>query len=400
VNDLLITLARSSIVAFGKLLVHHLSWLGIFLTSGAVLGPVKSGNRVRTGKRLLLPVLFLAGLDAVLIAALPALHLSYGPVLASIFFFTAPRLVGSACLLFCWIDPAQRWSRPQSRRLAAAGLIVLILFNIGWTALVVDGFYIEPFNLQVNHLQLTHLQLPGPVKASGRPFRLLQISDTHVEYTSPRERNLVEQVDRLQPDLIVLTGDYANIDYLDDAQTREDTRRLLSQLHAPSGIYAVSGSPAVDRPDVVEAVFSGLENVTRLDDEVRMIPWEGGELFLVGIRNRGLARDGAVLADLKRTIPEGAFTILLYHSPDLIGAAVENQVDLYLAGHTHGGQVRVPIYGALVTFSAFGKQYEMGRYRVDETTLYVSRGVGLEGLGLPRIRLLCPPEIVLVELAA
>jgi hypothetical protein len=60
--------------------------------------------------------------------------------------------------------------------------------------------------------------------------------------------------------------------------------------------------------------------------------------------------------------------------------------------------VRLPFYGAIVTLSAFGKQFEMGRYQLDQTTLYVSRGIGMEGLRLPRVRFLCPPEIVAIEL--
>jgi predicted MPP superfamily phosphohydrolase len=89
---------------------------------------------------------------------------------------------------------------------------------------------------------------------------------------------------------------------------------------------------------------------------------------------------------------------LLYHTPDLIETASELGVDLYLAGHTHGGQVRLPWLGAIFTASRYGKRYEMGSYRVGRTQLYVSRGIGMEGLGTPRVRFLCPPEIVELEL--
>ena len=78
--------------------------------------------------------------------------------------------------------------------------------------------------------------------------------------------------------------------------------------------------------------------------------------------------------------------------------AVETGVDLYLAGHTHGGQLRLPLFGALVTSSDFWKRYEAGRYREGQTTLYVSRGLGMEGLGAPRARFLAPPEIVVWDL--
>jgi hypothetical protein len=73
-------------------------------------------------------------------------------------------------------------------------------------------------------------------------------------------------------------------------------------------------------------------------------------------------------------------------------------INLYLCGHTHGGQVRLPFYGAVVTASTLGKRFEMGYYRLQDTHLYVSRGIGFEGMGAPRVRFLCPPEITLVSI--
>jgi hypothetical protein len=89
---------------------------------------------------------------------------------------------------------------------------------------------------------------------------------------------------------------------------------------------------------------------------------------------------------------------LLYHTPDLMPHAARLGVTLYLAGHTHGGQLRLPIYGAMATSSRWGKRYEMGRYQEHKTILYVNRGIGMEGLGAPRARFLAPPEVVLWEL--
>ena len=91
-----------------------------------------------------------------------------------------------------------------------------------------------------------------------------------------------------------------------------------------------------------------------------------------------------------------ALQILLYHSPYLFPLAAELGIDLHLAGHTHGGQLRLPLFGALVTSSAFWKRYEAGLYRKGASTLYVSRGIGVEGKGAPRARFLAPPEVVLV----
>ena len=90
--------------------------------------------------------------------------------------------------------------------------------------------------------------------------------------------------------------------------------------------------------------------------------------------------------------------------PDLAPEAAAAGVDLQLSGHTHGGQIRMPVYGALITSSIYGKRFEMGYYPVESSgrerpmTLYVSRGIGLEGGIAPRARFLSPPEIILWSL--
>jgi uncharacterized protein len=99
-------------------------------------------------------------------------------------------------------------------------------------------------------------------------------------------------------------------------------------------------------------------------------------------------------------VPPGAFTILLYHTPDeILDVAATHRVDLYCAGHTHGGQVALPFYGALVTLSKFYKKYERGLHREGSTWLYVTRGIGMEGGPAPRVRFLARPEVTVIELA-
>ena len=99
-------------------------------------------------------------------------------------------------------------------------------------------------------------------------------------------------------------------------------------------------------------------------------------------------------------VPAGAFTLLLFHSPELAYEAAGHGIDLYVGGHTHGGQLRLPLYGAIVTASRHGKRFEAGHYRVNSTEMYVTRGVGMEGHGAPPLRFLAPPEVVFIELVA
>jgi hypothetical protein len=215
-----------------------------------------------------------------------------------------------------------------------------------------------------------------------------------VERITPRERRMLEEADALQPDLIVLTGDYVNQDYLRDPVAIEAAREVLSQLDAPYGVYAISGT--TDVHPLMSELFDGLDNITVLDNHVEPVSLPGGTLFLVGISINGdINIDREMLVSRLAEYPQGEYYLLLYHTPDMIETAVSQGIRLFLAGHTHGGQVRLPFYGALVTLSDYGKQYEMGRYQVGDTTLYVSRGLGMEGLGLPRIRFLCPPEMTL-----
>jgi predicted MPP superfamily phosphohydrolase len=120
---------------------------------------------------------------------------------------------------------------------------------------------------------------------------------------------------------------------------------------------------------------------------------------LVGVAcSHDLKRDAHRLDQAIANLPDDTFSILLYHSPDLFPLAADRGVDLQLSGHTHGGQLRLPLYGAIATSSIYGKAYERGLYWREQTTLYVSQGLGLEGGTMPRARFLCRPEIVSLEL--
>jgi predicted MPP superfamily phosphohydrolase len=149
----------------------------------------------------------------------------------------------------------------------------------------------------------------------------------------------------------------------------------------------------------MSALFDGLANIRVLNDEVLPLPLPAGTLYLVGVTiSHSRDRDVKELQTLMTSLPPEAYSVLLYHTPDLISTAAFTGVDLYFSGHTHGGQIRLPFYGAINTDSTYRKKYDMGEYTVGPTTLYVSRGIGMGGGLLPRARFLCPPELVLVEL--
>lgn len=329
-------------------------------------------------------------LDWGLVTALPHLGLSFGPVETALIGMFGLRLALYALLLAALTVSLLR-RRPAPAKRSIGGLALLWLGNLVLLGLLVDAFYIEPFLLTV-----TNVRVDTPAFPAGKPLRIVQLSDPHVERTTKREQELIPLVDSLEPDLIALTGDYLNLAYVRDPIALHDAREMLSQLHAPYGVYAVAGT--VDHPSQLMDDLFEESDILVLDDEVVTVPLENGDLYVVGVTNLERRRDTAALRSVMDQVPEDVYTLLLYHTPDLIETAAEEGVDLYLAGHTHGGQIRLPFYGAIVTFSDYGKQYEHGLYTVGATTMYVTRGLGMEGFWFtPRVRFLCPPEVVVLD---
>jgi predicted MPP superfamily phosphohydrolase len=220
-----------------------------------------------------------------------------------------------------------------------------------------------------------------------------------VERLTRREADLLGLIGRLQPDMIVFTGDYLNLSYTRDPAAKAQLRLLLKQIEAPLGVYASLGSPTVDLREQMPELLRDLPLRLLRDEWTRVDLGPERPLFIFGLDcDHDLADDAARLQQLVSSAPAGAFRLLLFHAPDLMPEAAALGIDLYLAGHTHGGQIRLPWYGAIFTSSQLGKRHEMGHYRQGTTELYVSRGVGLEGMSAPRIRFLSPPEVTLVEI--
>ena len=335
---------------------------------------------------LMLSVTLLDGLG---LALLPQTGRSFGPV-------TPPLLALTLLRTGITLVGGLLWGT-ASALIGAVGAQVVV------SAASLYATWIEPFRVHVTREALISPKFrPTPSPGSRSSLRLLHVSDLHIERVTARERELLRLVDDLEPDLTVLTGDYLNLSSVHDPDAQADARRLLAELceRSSNPVYAITGSPPVDLKGVVPEIFEGID-ITWLLDQVADVDIDDHRITLIGLRcTRERSRDVPRLRRLMAKASDDAFKLLLYHSPDLMPEAVDLGVDLYLCGHTHGGQIRLPLLGALVTSSAFWKRYEMGRYEEGETVLYVSRGLGMEGMGAPRARFLSPPEIVLWSLSA
>ena len=242
----------------------------------------------------------------------------------------------------------------------------------------------EPYMLTIEHKQILLDRLPNVFDG----FRIVQLSDVHHgPFSSPEQiERAIETANRLQPDIIALTGDYIS----KERQYAAPCAEMLGKLKARFGVYAVLGNHDhwVDAPLLTDLFRA--EGITVLINEGMRFE-QNGETFwiagvddsMVGLEDISLALAGARDDEMK---------LLLAHNPIVLRRAVRAEVDLVLSGHTHGGQVA--IRGERSTARP-RKRALQGLWRQGSTQIYVNRGLGT--VVLP-IRYGCPPEISLLEL--
>jgi predicted MPP superfamily phosphohydrolase len=270
--------------------------------------------------------------------------------------------------------------RSPRTNLNLADRAILLLSLLG-VVCVCYGF-VEPLQLGT-----THISIPSKKLLPDTRFRLALISDLHCDGIPRVEKRLVSNIRDEKPDLILFAGDAAN--NINGLQYFKATLTALSKI-AP--LYAVDGNHD-SRSNVTPAVRYGgtgahVLNCSSSDLEIR-----GNHIWLGGV---AIDHEVGMLQTLKSAPPD-EFSIFLYHFPDGINAAASNKIDLFCAGHTHGGQVCLPWYGAIMTMSSLGKQFEWGYYKVRETSMYVSRGIGMTALP---VRFFAPPELTIIDVVA
>ncbi len=246
----------------------------------------------------------------------------------------------------------------------------------------------DPKWIEIKQLDLTLPRLP----AAFDGYRILQISDIHIGtwMTPERLHGIISLVNQQRPDLIVNTGDYFSYDPLtwQDVMVRE-----LSRLEAADGILSVLGNHdywvgAKAIHDILSQ--SGIRDIT---NQVVSLSRNGAKLHIAG--GDCAYVDRFTLAPILPQVPADACTILLVHEPDTADqSAASGAFDLQLSGHSHGGQMILPIYGSALRIR-LAKKYPLGLYHVGEMLQYTNRGLGT---ALVPLRINCRPEITVFTL--
>lgn len=287
------------------------------------------------------------------------------------------------------------------RRLLRSRRIIFACSFAGVTALVwalgVWAFLIEPVTLTVRHVTVESATWRGP------PLRIGVISDTHVAAPHTdvaRIERLVERMNAERPDVVVLLGDYAGGHEPAATRGAAEQSEILAGveafrgLSAPLGTHAVLGNHDSWYDDAAIAAALRQGGVRVLNNRAGRVERRDGPFWLAGLADIESPREPPLVGATLRQVTDTAPVIVLSHWPDPF-VDVPDSVALTLAGHTHCGQVNLPIFGRLVHASQMSERWACGLYDEGGRKLFVTGGVGVSILP---VRFRAPPEIVVVTL--
>lgn len=295
-------------------------------------------------------------------------------------------------LLFVWRVAKRRgeWSR-RAQSLSAA----LTAF---W-ALGVYAFLIEPQMLLVRHVAVESTAWRGP------SLRVGLISDTHAGAPHgdlKRLRRVIARMNGERPDIVVLLGDYAGGHEPAEQRSSPERSRVLrsigafSDLTAPLGVISILGNHDWWFDGLaVEHAMQGA-GVTVLENDAVRVEHAGAPFWVTGLADVTSFREQPDFSHALRDVPDGADVVAIAHRPDLFAAAPA-RVAITLTGHSHCGQVNLPVFGRLLHASPGSARWPCGYYEEGGRQLYVTGGIGVSILPA---RFNQPPEIVVLTLRA
>jgi predicted MPP superfamily phosphohydrolase len=245
---------------------------------------------------------------------------------------------------------------------------------MGWRKIIISILLLALFLLIYNYIQISKVYINKvriPTKKFNKDMKITQISDYHSNKYINKNK-LIKEIIEFSPDIIFLTGDIIDFKTIDIQPTLDFMKEIVETT---PNVYFVSGNHEI-RSVFYKEFLKGLESlgVIVLDNEKDIINIEDENLNLAGISFYASKEDYNKVMD---NIDTNNYTILLSHSPNRPISYLSGKEDLILSGHTHGGQVRLPLIGAIVApGQGYFPKYDKGLFQIGETTLYIDSGLG------------------------
>lgn len=214
-----------------------------------------------------------------------------------------------------------------------------------------------------------------------RKLTIAHVSDLHTKGMGTLEKQVIDTINDSKVDLIVITGDIATPN-----GTHEGYISVLKNFRAPEGIYYIPGNWEYWEPIHELQTILKENNIIDLTNKTQKI---SENLWLIGFDD---SEEGSPDLGIISNLPSSDVKIGIFHSPQFFDE-VFTRTDLNLAGHSHGGQIRIPLVGSLFLPTGTGK-YDQGWFKKENSKLFVSRGIGTSVLP---IRFFCKPELAIIE---
>lgn len=262
-------------------------------------------------------------------------------------------------------------------------------------ALLVAGLWSNIRYIEPNRLEIKEINLVKEGTYDYEPRSIVQFSDTHLghEFDLDELERLVDKINKQKPDLIVFTGDL--IDNTALYEDRNGISAVLSKLKSKYGKFAIWGNHDYGGGGTnYYARIMGESGFTVLKNNHERIELEDGRsINMIGLDDGLLGKPDVEKAF--KSVQEADYNVLFMHEPDLMDEALDQDVDLALAGHSHGGQIKLPFIGPVLT-PVLAKHYTHGLYELEpDQYLYVNTGIGTTKIG---VRFLNPPEITVFKI--
>ncbi len=267
--------------------------------------------------------------------------------------------------------------------------LFLRLLKIFAILLKITGYYNKGYGnaktIRVNELSLKFPNLP----AAFEGFRILHLSDLHIDSIHGFASLIIDKIKDLRFDVCLLTGDYRRDISGSFSQILMPVKILSKYIQAPYGTFAVLGN----HDTYLMAQYEKESGMELLINESVEIIKDGHKMLITGTDDPFNFFTEPALLCLETKGYD--FKIAMVHTPELAGAASENRYDLYLCGHTHGGQICLKKGVPLISHQFEGKQYNHGMWNIGKMTGYTSPGAGVSGMP---VRFNCPAEVTLIHL--